>query len=177
MSTTGPTGPQPPADITEAEIKLYMSTNPGSTREDAIAFYNQFRAKPTAPTGADGGTPSRTFQTQRSATTYTRQQVDGFARSIAQNAIGRTLSDDEWTQLTRSVNFASKKNPTISSSVTNRSGSGTSLTSFSNRGGLDQQQFVQAKLEQSDEYAAYQKATTYFDSMMSALRGPAGGGI
>lgn len=177
-STTGATGVAPTSGVADpALVKLYMSMNPGVTLAQATAAVQAVTPAPTAGTGGSGGGgPKNTVMTQRTSTTYTQQQVEGFARSVAQNALGRDLSDEEWKNLTRSVNAAERKSPTVTRTATNYSGSSTNQK-ISTKGGMDEQQFVQNKLEQGDEFSAYQKATTYFDAMISSLRGPVGGGI
>jgi hypothetical protein len=36
---------------------------------------------------------------------------------------------------------------------------------------------MEQEAQANPEFAAYQQATTYFDSMLETLRGPVGGGI
>lgn len=116
---------------------------------------------PTAPSG--GGS-----STSKSYKQYNLQQVKGLAESAFQEAIGRAPSADELARFQASLNAAEKQSPTVSTS------SGTSSTTS---GGVDASQFAKDTAELAPEYQSYQKATTYFDTMISSLRGTAGGGM
>jgi hypothetical protein len=122
------------------------------------------------PTATGKGGSGRSVS--KSYRTYTKQEVLGLATSAFQSAIGRAATDKELEVLTKHINTAEKANP--SKTVTTSSG-GTSKSKTT--GGIDEQQFATSAAESNPEYAGYQKATTYFDAMLSALRGQAGGGI
>lgn len=117
---------------------------------------------------AGGGGLGGGSSTSKSYTQYTIQQVQSAADSVFQQSIGRALSGDELKQLQQSLNAALKGSPTVTTTK-----GGTTTTT----GGIDERGFIQQQAEMNPEFANYQKATTYFDSMMNALRGPAGGGI
>lgn len=117
--------------------------------------------------GGDGGGGGG-GGTQRSYRLLTEQQTAGFANPMAQDLIGRELTTEEIARTTQSVNLQAKANPTITT---------TSGTTTTQTGGIDERQIVKEELQLNPEYATYQQATTYFDTMLSALRGPAGGGI
>ena len=119
--------------------------------------------------GNGGGGRGSMASTQRQTTQYTMQQVRSAADSIYQNSIGRALNDEELRMLHQSLNNTLKASPT----VTKTSASGDSVTT----GGVDERGFMQQQAEANPEFASYQKATTYFDTMLSALQGPVGGGI
>jgi hypothetical protein len=121
----------------------------------------------TPTPGPNGG--GSMASTQRQTTQYTMQQVRSAADSIYQNSIGRALNDDELRMLHQSLNNTLKASPT----VTKISASGDSVTT----GGVDERGFMEQQAQANPEFAAYQKATTYFDSMLETLRGPVGGGI
>ena len=120
-------------------------------------------------TGGGGGGGGSMASTRKQTTQYTMQQVRSAADSIYQNSIGRALNDDELRMLHQSLNSALKAEPT----VTKTSAAGNSVTS----GGVDERGFMQQQAEANPEFANYQKATTYFDAMLSSLQGPVGGGI
>jgi hypothetical protein len=71
--------------------------------------------------------------------------------------------------LYQSLNTTLRENP----NVTKVSAKGNVTTS----GGIDERGFMQQQAEANPEFANYQKATTYFDAMLSTLQGPVGGGI
>ena len=121
------------------------------------------------PGAGGGGGGGSMASTQKRTTQYTMQQVRSAADSIYQNSIGRALNDDELRMLHQSLNSALKAEPT----VTKTSAAGNSVTT----GGVDERGFMQQQAEANPEFANYQKATTYFDAMLSSLQGPVGGGI
>lgn len=118
--------------------------------------------------GGRGGGGSMA-STRKQTTQYTMQQVRSAADSIYQNSIGRVLNDEELRMLHKSLNSTLKENPNI----TKTSAKGNVTTS----GGIDERGFMQQQAEVNPEFASYQKATTYFDAMLSSLQGPVGGGI
>lgn len=122
----------------------------------------QYGGLPTANTPTD-----KTSSTSRQYRQFTQQQVQGMAETQFQESIGRAATAEEVANVQQQLNAAEKASPTISTS------GATSVTS----GGVDEQQLVKQIAEMSPEYANYQQATTYFDAMLGALRGPAGGGI
>ena len=107
--------------------------------------------------------------TRRQTTQYSLQQVRSAADNIYQNSIGRTLNDEELNMLHKSLNSTLRENP----NVTKTSAQGDVVTS----GGIDERGFMEQQAQVNPEFASYQKATTYFDAMLSTLRGPVGGGI
>jgi hypothetical protein len=131
----------------------------------------------TGPTGPAGGGPSSSNQRSKSVKQFSTQQVLGLAESAFQAAIGRTATAKELASLRDHINSEEKKNPTISKSHTYSNGSGSSSSSTTTSGGIDEGQMAKTFAESNPEYANYQKATTYFDTMLSSLRGTVGGGI
>jgi hypothetical protein len=132
---------------------------------------------PLAATGPTGNGPSSSSQTSKSVKQYSTQQVLGLAESAFKAAVGRTATAEELATLRDHINAEEKKNPTISKSFSRSNGSGASSSSTVTSGGVDETQLAKTFAEQNPEYASYQQATTYFDAMMGALRGPAGGSI
>lgn len=136
-------------------------------------------------------------QVESSRRVWNLQQIEGMALNAAQQAIGRAFTKDEQKALLKALNAAERKHPTVtkskSTTTASRSrevvkGTGKDRTSYSSgssstrgssvtSGGVDEQQFAQDFAEQNPEYAGYQKAATYFDIMMNALRGSVGGGF
>jgi hypothetical protein len=106
--------------------------------------------------------------TSKSYKQYSLQQVKGLAESAFQEAIGRAPSVEELGRFQASLNAAEKGN-----SATTSGSSASSVT----YGGVDTTQFAKDTAELAPEYANYQKATTYFDTMINSLRGPVGGGM
>jgi hypothetical protein len=121
---------------------------------------------PDATGGGGGGSMA---STRKQTTQYSLQQVRSAADSIYQNSIGRALNDEELRMLHQSLNTTLKANPTVIK--TTASGDSTTY------GGIDERGLMEQEAQANPEFAAYQQATTYFDSMLDTLRGPVGGGI
>lgn len=176
MAATGLGGYSP--DIINTVMKNMKLGSPA----EAVKWLQDHGVQPTAPTGSTGpgggggGAPSRTVSTQRQVQRFTTQQLEATATRVAQDALGRALTADELARITGVVNKEAAKNPTISRTVTRYKGANTS-SSTTTKGGIDEAQVIKSQVAQGDEYSAYQTATTYFDAMMSALRGPAGGSL
>jgi hypothetical protein len=177
--------PAPAVASTAPQIKIdpnvintYMASNPGATYDQAVAAMYGSLINPLAVNGANGpsGVPSRTVNVDKRVQTFTAQQLEGAATQYAQQLLGRALTANELASVTKFTNTEASKTPQVSRTVTNNSGT-TSTSSTTSSGGIDEGQLIKSQIEQNPEYANYQKATTYFDSMLSALRGPVGGGI
>lgn len=98
----------------------------------------------------------------------------GDAKYIAQQAarslLGRDPTQTEINTLLNSLNAAERANPTTTTTVTQPSGDSTSTTT----GGVsDAARAMQAQdqLKKSKEYGAFQAATTYYNDMISVIRG------
>ena len=123
-----------------------------------------------AAPGTDGpGNGGSMASTRKQTTQYSLQQVRSAADNIYQNSIGRALNDEELRMLHQSLNTTLKASPTVIK--TTASGDSTTY------GGIDERGFMEQEAQANPEFAAYQQATTYFDSMLDTLRGPVGGGI
>lgn len=98
----------------------------------------------------------------------------GDAKYIAQQAarslLGRDPTQAEVSTLLNSLNAAERANPTVTTTVTQPGGDSTSTTT----GGLSEAaraMQAQEQLKASKEYGAYQAATTYYNDMISVIRG------
>jgi hypothetical protein len=131
---------------------------------------------PLVPKGQDakktsGPTPARTVSGS-TVKQYTREEAQAYALQAFQNAIGRAPSSQELDAFVTSFNAG--QNP--STTTTNYAAGGKSY-SQTTTGGTDPNMLAQNIAEDNPEYAGYQKATTYFDAMLSALQGPMGGSV
>jgi hypothetical protein len=159
-------------------VNAYMAANPGATYDQAVASLYGGLINPLAGNGSNGssGLPIRTVNVNKKIQTFTAQQLEGAATQYAQQLLGRALTANELASVTKFTNTEASKTPQVSRTVTNNNGT-TSTSSVTSSGGIDEGQLIKSQIEQNPEYANYQKATTYFDSMLSSLRGPVGGGI
>lgn len=115
-----------------------------------------------------GGSSGGGGGTSKSYKVYSEQETSNLANTIAQNLLGRAATVEELARATQNLNVESKLNPTVTTST-----GGATVTS----GGIDSQEILKKEFKLAPEYETYQKATTYFDAMIGALRGPAGGGV
>lgn len=160
LNATVTPGNTPIVTASDPRVQILMKT--GMTKDEAIAaVQNSIDA---LNLGGGGGTPSE----QSAFKLFTEQETAGFANSIAQQLLGRELTADEIARATQTINVQSKASPT----TTKTTGTTTVQT-----GEIDERQIVKEELQLAPEFANYQQATTYFDAMLGALRGPAGGGI
>lgn len=173
-AAAGGTGTKPMPS--EATISAFMRIHPDWSRERIIAALQASMPDTTPKTKPTTKGGSVSTQTQRSVTQYSAQQLQSAATDAAQQAIGRALTSGELKRLTAHINALEAQSPTITTQTT-VSRKGGSSTSSRTRGGIDETQAMRSWAEANPEYASYQQATTYFDSMLSALRGPAGGSV
>lgn len=118
--------------------------------------------------------PSTSVNIQES--NYDAARLKQVVNTAFQNAIGREATDAEITAAVNAVNAAYDKNPSkqVSTSTTDKAGKVTTKTVSS--GGIDAGQVITDQAQSNPEFAPYQMATTYFDAMLEALRGPVGQG-
>jgi len=137
---------------------------------------SSYTPAPLVPKGQDtGGSKGPTPAHSVSASTvkqYTHEEAQAYALQAFQNAIGRAPSSQELDAFMTSFNAGQ----TPSTTTTNYAAGGKSY-SQTTTGGTDPSMLAQNIAEQNPEYAGYQKATTYFDAMLSALQGPMGGSV
>lgn len=100
-------------------------------------------------------------------------------RSAMTSSLGRKPTDDEVREFAARANEAAQQDPTVTTtrSVTNADTGQSSSTSHSTGGftGNDAAQMATDQLENTDEYARYQSATTYTNALLGALDEVAGG--
>jgi hypothetical protein len=135
---------------------------------------SDYTPHPLVPKGSSktkGPTPAHTI-TQTSVKQYTHEEAQSYALQAFQNAIGRAPSSQELDAFMTSFNAG--QNPSTTSTHYGVGGNSISTTTT---GGTDPSMLAQNIAEQNPEYAGYQKATTYFDAMLSALQGPMGGSV
>ena len=128
---------------------------------------------------------------------YSINQVEGIATAAFQQALGRKPTDAELNQFLASLNAYAKAHPEVTTgtdytglttkekykslstklkdvgSYTTGSKTSTGTTS----GGVDVSNYATQFAQGLQGYGNYQKSTTYFDAMLSALSGPVGGSV
>jgi hypothetical protein len=154
--------------------------------------YQPLPAQPGTSSTASVSKSNRNSSSSINVKKFNLQEVQGLAVKAFQDAIGRAPTQQELQSFLSSLNTAERSNPTVSSGstftsrVTEKTGAKSASTadttsstssSSTSSGGLDETQFAQNYAESMQGYSGYQKATTYFDAMLGALRGPAGGGF
>ena len=142
------------------------------TAEDILKYMIELGL--AAPTAVSTDTSQSTTKKTKSTSykQYSVQQVSGLAEDAFREALGRTPTADELKRFQNKLNYLEQVNPTV-----NEGTAGTSNSSTVVSGGVDATQLAKEELKLSPEYANYQKATTYFNTMIDSLRGPVGGGM
>jgi hypothetical protein len=139
-------------------------------------------------------------------TKYDLNQIQGIATSAFQAALGRVPTARELNDFVNSVNAFAKAHPATSTGVdsshsrtttniasqlpgnattgaapqaldTGTSTTGGRTSTSTSTGGVDLSNFATQYAQGISGFGNYQKSTTYFDSMLSALKGPVGGSI
>jgi len=127
-----------------------------------------------------GGTGGGGFTGNRSSTSTSVDLTDpATAKAITNDtlsqALGRAARPEELTQFIQVINSAEKANPTVTSSTT-RYDKGVDVSrSETKSGGLTgagRSQMVLDRAQALPEYGAFQAASTYFNSLVSALDSP-----
>lgn len=162
-------------DVTRASDQD-MSKIWGSYAAQSAAYWMNGTGKPITPWDVISmDRQNREAQGPRTSTSTNMNLSSlGDAKYIAQQAarslLGRDPTQSEVNTLLNSLNAAERANPTTSTTVTQASGDSTTTTS----GGVsDATRAMQAQdqLKKSNEYGAYQAATTYYNDMISVIRG------
>ena len=126
--------------------------------------------------GSSGGA----FTGNRSSTSTSVDLTDpATAKAITNdtlsNALGRAARPEELSQFIQVINTAEKASPTVTSSNTRYDKGEEVSRSETRSGGLTSAGLSQIVLDRAQalpDYGAYQAATTYFNSLVSALDSP-----
>ena len=120
--------------------------------------------------GGSGGGKART-RTDVSYSVPTSQDAEMAIRGIFSDAVGRAPNAAELAKYTTMMVGLAKKNPSVTTSVTDADGNVSSTTAggISSSGLTDA---VQGALRDTSEYGAYQAATTYFNLLQKAIASP-----
>lgn len=108
----------------------------------------------------------------------TNEEARNLLRGMLATKLGRKPTAMEVDDFQAALNEAQRANPTVTTSTSyfNAAGQKTSGDSFTS-GGLDSNAFAEDQTDWRDpdsEYGRYQAATTYYNAMMGAIRGPGG---
>ncbi len=135
----------------QVNLDTLLGIPTAATRYDILASLRE--------EGGDGGTagPTTTRQTYVTSPTQTAKLLD----TVAQDLLGRSLTKAEKAKYTRLINAEQKRQPSV-----NVSGAGFSTTT----GGVDEEQFVTEKLQETGEAKNY-RATDAYTVMMQELGG------
>lgn len=115
--------------------------------------------------GSSGGPSTTTSISQ-----YKPQALTSSVNNIWRQELGRDANAKELAMVAKAVNDALKASPTTTYS--DGSANPTNVTTT----GVDTQAIIQQQALANPETAGYQAATTYYDALLSAIRGPFGGG-
>jgi hypothetical protein len=119
-------------------------------------------------------------------------EARAFLLAAAERELGRAATADEIAAFRRALNAEERANPEITDSVTTSRTTGTSSATYvdgeqtasndntqsssdtnrTSRGGMDRGQFSIDYARSADDYAEYQAATTYMNTLFAALQSP-----
>ena len=146
--------------------QVMASGNAKYTVIDAIKAIGKSAA--AGGSGGGGGSRNQT-NVSYSKKIYTEDEVRNIGNTVAQNLLGRMLSDDEIKQHLAELNTESKRNAQKTVTKTHYNASGTSSTSNSTTsGGFDAQASLDKQLGQTAESQAY-TTNNLFNSAMQVL--------
>jgi hypothetical protein len=132
------------------------------TVNDALASYGK------AVRGAGGGgAPRNTTSVSYNKKIYTEDEVRSIGNAVAQNLLGRMLTDEEIKQHLGEVNTESKKAPQKTVTKTHYAGNKQTQRSVTS-GGYDAQAGLEGQLSQTTESQAY-TTNNLFNSAMQVL--------
>jgi hypothetical protein len=127
------------------------------TDPNRINFLAAYLAEGNYGTGSDTGEPKTTAQTYITSPSQTAKLVN----TVAQDLLGRDLTEAEQAKYLKLVNAQQKAEPAMQTT-----GSGFTTT----RGGVDEQQFVTEQIAQTGE-ARTKRATDAYSMMLQELGG------
>jgi hypothetical protein len=116
--------------------------------------------------GGGGGSARNTTQTSYSKKVFTEDEFRTIGNAVAQNLLGRTLSNDEIAKALAAANAESAKTPGKTVTKTHYNADGTSSTSnVTSTSGFNLQNSLQKQLGQTAESQAYTTNNVFNDAM------------
>lgn len=119
-------------------------------------------------------TPRTVKQTSKSFDMSTEGDARAIFYTAAQQLLGRDPTKAEVTSFQKALNDMERANPTVTTTTANYLGDTLQSQESETTGGVKEgarQMMSMDKAKSSEEYGAYQAATTYFDAMMQMLGG------
>jgi hypothetical protein len=163
----------------------------GTTTTPTVGNYTATTASATTSGSNQSSTSNRSSSISSSSVSarrYTLQEAQGLALQAFQNAIGRAPTSDELSNFLSALNAAEARSPQVTSGGTytsrTKTGSkgqadtvGSTSSSNTTSGGVDEQAFAQQYAMSLPGASEYQKATTYFDAFNQVMNSRGGTGL
>jgi hypothetical protein len=138
------------------------------------------------PTASSSGSSSTTVKnppsSQKDITKYTPAAPGAPAsdatniNSIWRSITGQDPTDKEQNAIVAAINAALKIHPTLTQSSGGVNASGGAADTLTTTKGADVNEVVRQQALQAPGTSDFQAATTYYDALLSAIKGPFGGG-
>lgn len=121
------------------------------------------------PGGPGSAGPKTTTSTRKAFQIPSAQDAEGAVKTIFQGALGRDPSRGELDRYSSILVAKARANPQTIKTTTTVDPEGHSSSTSSTTGGFNVKETLQDEVQQTDEYGAYQAATTYMNALYSAL--------
>lgn len=129
----------------------------------ATAFANHLNSLSSTASGS-GGAGTKTTVTQ-----YNPDDLIPLITPIWRQATGSDATNEQILAITEAVNAAMKQNPKVAKTTGGASASKNVIPA------LKPQEVIQEQASAAPGTADFQAATTYYDTLLQALKGPMGG--
>lgn len=146
-----------------AQAAAYANAGKQITLWDLISMDQRTRA--TAK-------PVTTTNVSKSYNISNYEDTHAIFMNAAQSLLGRAPTVAETKAFQRQLNAYERANPSVTTTTQTTSGLGNSTSTSSTSGGVTaaaMQDMAQQAAQQNPEYGSYQAATTYFNSLLSAI--------
>lgn len=168
--TTGPNPIQKGAAALGGTVSGSSKSTDSSPLNNALASLGITQADIQALTLASSGTTAGGPSGVTTKTTYAPGAKTADINTIWRQYTGKDASKKQVNAITAAINAAMKASPDKSTNT------GGDFSTTSKVVGADPNEIIKQQALQDPNAPSYMAATTYYDAMMSAIRGPLGGG-
>jgi len=120
---------------------------------------------------AHGSTPTTTTRKSKSFQIPNPGDAHAAVKSIFQSALGRDPTDGELARYSSMLVAKSKANPQITNTTSTTDTSGNVSQTSTTSGGFNPSDVLNSAIENTNEYGAYQAATTYMNALLAKIGG------
>jgi hypothetical protein len=165
-----------------APLKPTVKSGDISTLASTLAALGITSIPMASSASSSGTTVKNPPSSQKDVTQYTPAAKGAPATEAANiNSIWRSITGEDPTDkqqnaVVAAINAALKIHPTLTQSSGGVNASGGAADTVTTTKGADTTEVVRQQALQAPGTADFQAATTYYDAMLSAIKGPFGGG-